>query len=121
MKRRSVYGIPDKTWRAAKSRAAANGQTLSGFLEQAIKTKLGERMDISQELQHARVHGVPEVAVDATVEDVVHWLQEELGRVVEPDVDYFVSQTDINTDGNKFRNVSFADETGIDLCVIVNG
>lgn len=77
-------------------------------------------MNISMEIQQARVYGQTEIALDATVEDVVAWLQDELGREVEEDVDYFVSDPDSDTYGNEIRTVSFSEDSEIDLQIIVN-
>jgi hypothetical protein len=76
--------------------------------------------DISMDIQQARVYGQTEIALDTTVEAVVDWLQAELGREVEEDVDYFVSAPDSDTYGNPIRVVSFSDESEIDIQVIVN-
>lgn len=77
-------------------------------------------MDISMEIQQARVYNQTEIALDVGIEEIVTWLQEELGREVESDVDYFVSKEDSDTYGNPIRVVSFSDQTGIDLQIIIN-
>jgi hypothetical protein len=40
MRRRNIYGPSDELWREAKSAAAADGKTLSHWIEEAIMEKL---------------------------------------------------------------------------------
>jgi hypothetical protein len=40
MRRRNIYGPSDELWREAKSAAAADGKTLSDWIEEAIMEKL---------------------------------------------------------------------------------
>ncbi|MDZ7760843.1 MAG: hypothetical protein U5L00_11375 [Desulfovermiculus sp.] len=77
-------------------------------------------MDISMEIQQARVHGENFIVLDVPVDAIAAWLEDEVGREVQSGSDYFVSEPDADTYGNAIRTVSFADETGVDVQVIVS-
>jgi hypothetical protein len=79
----------------------------------------GDNMDISMEIQQARVYGESFLVLDTTVDAIAAWLENEIGREVKSDSDYFVSKPDADTYGNAIQTVSFADETGVDIQIIV--
>lgn len=75
---------------------------------------------ISMMIQQAKVAGNNWVGLDATLEDIDEWLGEEvLGREAEIDTDYFVSGIILDEDGNAVQEVTFHDDLGIDIALVI--
>jgi len=118
--------FPGGLRRKIKIAAAKSDQSMNAWIVQAVQEQIKKEdiMNISMEIKNAQTHGAPGITLDVTADDVIEWLKEEFGKDVELDVDYFISQPDIDVHGNRYRTIDFsddfADETGLDLSINVN-